>query len=76
MMDGISAMDTGNNGQMLSMNIESIAEVKVLTAGLPGGIRPVERPADHRRHQERHQPLPRLAPTTSSATPTGTRTAG
>ena len=33
MMDGISAMDTGNNGQMLHMNIESIGEVKVLTQG-------------------------------------------
>jgi hypothetical protein len=33
MMDGISAMDTGNNGQMLSMNIESMGEVKVLTQG-------------------------------------------
>ena len=33
MMDGISAMDTGNNGQMLKMNIESIAEVKILTQG-------------------------------------------
>src|SRR5260221_1938621 len=33
MMDGISAMDTGNNGQMISMNIESIAEVKILTQG-------------------------------------------
>ena len=33
MMDGISAMDTGNNGQMLQMNVESIAEVKVLTQG-------------------------------------------
>ena len=33
MMDGISAMDTGNNGQMLNMNVESIAEVKVLTSG-------------------------------------------
>ncbi len=33
MMDGISAMDTGNNGQMLPLNIESIAEVKVLTQG-------------------------------------------
>jgi hypothetical protein len=32
-MDGISAMDTGNNGQMLNLNIESIAEVKVLTQG-------------------------------------------
>ena len=26
MMDGISAMDTGNNGQMLSLNIESIGK--------------------------------------------------
>ncbi len=33
MMDGISAMDTGNNGSMLNMNVESIAEVKVLTQG-------------------------------------------
>ena len=33
MMDGISAMDTGNNGQILSMNVESIAEVKVLSSG-------------------------------------------
>jgi hypothetical protein len=33
MMDGISAMDTGNNGQMLFLNIESIAEVTVLTQG-------------------------------------------
>ena len=33
MMDGVSAMDTGNNGQMLNMNIESVGEVKVLTQG-------------------------------------------
>ena len=33
MMDGVSAMDTGNNGQMLGMNIESIGEVKVLAQG-------------------------------------------
>ncbi len=33
MMDGISAMDTGNNGTMLPMNIESIGEVKILTQG-------------------------------------------
>lgn len=33
MMDGVSAMDTGNNGQMLQMNVESIAQVKVLTSG-------------------------------------------
>ena len=33
MMDGISAMDTGNNGVMLALNIESIGEVKILTQG-------------------------------------------
>ena len=33
MMDGISAMDTGNNGVMLSLNTESIGEVKILTQG-------------------------------------------
>ena len=33
MLDGISAMDTGSNGQMLQMNIESIGEVKILTQG-------------------------------------------
>jgi hypothetical protein len=33
MMDGISAMDTGNNGQMLSLNTESVGEVKILTQG-------------------------------------------
>ena len=32
MMDGISAMDTGNNGQMISMNVDAVAEVKVLTS--------------------------------------------
>jgi hypothetical protein len=31
MMNGVSAMDTGNNGQMLSLNIESIGEVKAIT---------------------------------------------
>jgi hypothetical protein len=33
MMDGISAMDTGNNGQMLALNMDAIQEVKVLTQG-------------------------------------------
>ena len=33
MMDGISSMDTGNNGQMLQLNTESIGEVKILTQG-------------------------------------------
>jgi hypothetical protein len=33
MMDGVSTMDTGNNGQMLQINVEAIAEVRVLTQG-------------------------------------------
>jgi hypothetical protein len=33
MMDGISAMDTGNNGQMLNMNVDAVGEVKILTQG-------------------------------------------
>ena len=32
MMDGISTMDTGSNSVLLQMNVESIAEVKVLTS--------------------------------------------
>ena len=32
-MDGISTMDTGSNTVMLQMNMESIAEVKVLVSG-------------------------------------------
>ena len=32
-IDGISIMDTGNNGQMLQTNVEAIAEVKVVTQG-------------------------------------------
>ena len=33
MMDGVSNMDTGNNGQAIQMNNESISEVKVLSQG-------------------------------------------
>src|SRR5260370_897139 len=32
MMAGVSTMDTGNNGILLQMNVESIAEVKVLVS--------------------------------------------
>jgi len=32
-MNGVSAMDTGNNGQMLSLNLESVGEIKVITQG-------------------------------------------
>ena len=33
MVDGASVMDTGNNGLALQLNVDAIAEVKVLTAG-------------------------------------------
>ena len=33
MMDGVVDMDTGSNRPLLQMNVESIAEVKVLTSG-------------------------------------------
>ena len=74
MMDGVSAMDTGSNRPLLQMNVESIAEVKVLTSGYQaeyGRASGVQVTAS-----------PRAAPTgsagrstTSSAIPTGTRTA-
>ena len=32
MMDGVSTMDTGSNASLLQMNVESIAEVKVLVS--------------------------------------------
>jgi hypothetical protein len=33
MMDGVGVMDTGSNRPLLQMNVESIAEVKILTSG-------------------------------------------
>ena len=60
MMDGVSTMDTGSNRPLLMMNVESIAEVKVLTSGYQAEYRPLQRRAGHGRHQERHQPVPRI----------------
>ena len=60
MMDGISAMDTGNNGTMLAMNIESIGEIKILTQGYQAEYGRSSGPAGHGRDQERHQPVPRV----------------
>ena len=31
-MDGVATMDTGNNAPLLPLNVEAIAEVKVLTS--------------------------------------------
>ena len=68
-------MDTGSNRPLLQMNVESIAEVKVLTSR-------TTRPNTAARAACRSPPSPRAAPTasaarstTSSATPTGTPTA-
>ena len=76
MMDGVSAMDTGNNGQMLNMNIESIGEVKILTQGYQAeygrssGLQ-ITAVTKSGTNQFRGSAYRRLRPT-----PTGTRTAG
>ena len=60
MMDGISAMDTGNNGQMLNMNVESIAEVKVLTQGYQAEYGRSSGLQITAVTKSRHEPLPRI----------------
>ena len=60
MMDGISAMDTGNNGTMLAMNIDVHRRSEDPDPGYQAEYGRVERAADLGRHQERHQPVPRL----------------
>ena len=75
-LDGVTTMDTGSNGQMLQLNTDAIAEVKVVTQGYRGRIRPGERTADFGHHQERLEPVPRIVLRHQSAIPTGTRTAG
>jgi len=58
-MDGVSTMDTGSNRAIIDLNVESIAEVKVLVSsyqaefGRSSGLH-------HGCHQERVQSLPRL----------------
>ena len=60
MMNGISAMDTGNNGQMLNLNIESIGEVKVITQGYQAEYGRSSGLQITRRDQERHEFTPRV----------------
>ena len=60
MMDGVSAMDTGNNGQMLSMNIESIGEVKILTQGYQAEYGRSSGLQITAVTKSRHEPVPRL----------------
>ena len=76
MMDGISAIDTGSNGApILQMNVESIAEVKMLTSnyqaehGRSSGLQitAVTKSGTNRSAARS---------TTWNATPTGTATAG
>ena len=60
MMDGVSTMDPGSNRPSLQMNVESIAEVKMLTSsyqaeyGRSSGLQVT------RRDEERHERVPRL----------------
>ena len=61
MMDGVSTMDTGNNGQLISDERRLDRRSEGPDTGLPGRVRALERPADLGGDQERHQPVPRLA---------------
>ena len=56
-------VDDGHRQQPGDHRPERRVDRRSESAGLelPGGVRPFERPADHRRHQERHQPVPRVA---------------
>ena len=75
MMDGVSTMDTGNNGQLISMNVDSIAEVKVLTQGYQaefGRSSGLQISAVTKSGTNQSA----VPSTTSSATRTGIRTAG
>ena len=53
-------MDTGSNRAAAPDERRVDRRSQGADLGLPGRIRPVERPADHRGDQERHQPVPRL----------------
>ena len=61
MVDGVTTMDPGVNRPASRISVRSDLRSQGRHVRLPGGIRPVERPADQRRHQERHQPVPRRA---------------
>ena len=69
MIDGVSAMDTGNNGLMggLEPAGRRVRRGQGHHVGLSGRVRPVERPADLGRHAQRHQPVPvvRCSPTSA-----------
>ena len=78
MIDGVSAMDTGNNGLM--GRLEPAGGRRGRGQGdhvrLIGRVRPIERHAGLRRHQERHEPVPLVAVPTTSAIRIGTRIPG
>ena len=65
-IDGIGAMDTGNNGVMIQVNPEAIAEVKVLTSNYQANTAapPVPRSSASTQRADRH--IPRSAGTGDS----------
>ena len=60
-IDGITSVDTGNNGNGVTLTVDAVQEVRVLTSQLSGGIRPLGGRTDQRGDQERHAAVPRLA---------------
>ena len=59
MMDGVGRWIPGATG-CSSPSTSNRSRSQSADLGLSGGIRPVERPADHGRDQERHESLPRV----------------
>ena len=67
-------MDTGSNRLLVAVNVESIAEVKVLDVRLSGRVRPIERASDYGGDAAAARIGSAAPSTTSNATPTGTPT--
>ena len=59
-VDGVSNLDTGNNGVLGSINLDAVEEFKILTNAYSAEYRPVVGRAGLARDQERRPRLPRI----------------
>ena len=59
-IDGVSTVDSGAERAGASTEYGCHRRGQGAHVRLSGGVRPVERAADHRRHQERLEPVPRI----------------
>ena len=75
-IDGITSVDTGNNGNGVTLTRGRGAGGAGPDHQLPGGIRPLGGRADQRRDQERHAAVSRIRSTPTGARTTSTPTPG